>query len=187
MLDWLKGYRRADLPGDVGAGVIVAMMMIPQGMAYAMVAGLPPVAGLYASIAPPILYALFGTSSAQSVGPMAIIALMTASALGSLAVPGTALYATLAGQLALLSGAVLLACGLLRVGFLANFFSRPVMSGFTLGSSVVIALGQVDTLLGGSPLAPHLPSAAMGIGALVFLLLARRYGARLLRGLGLAP
>lgn len=187
MLDWLKGYRRTDLPGDVAAGIIVAMMMIPQGMAYAMVAGLPPVAGLYASIAPPILYALFGTSSAQSVGPMAIIALMTASALGPLAVPGSALYATLAGQLALLSGAVLLACGLLRVGFLANFFSRPVMSGFTLGSSVVIALGQVHTLLGGSALAPHLPSASLGIGALAFLLLARRHGARLLRGLGLAP
>jgi len=192
MLDWLKGYRRADLPGDVGAGVIVAMMMIPQGMAYAMVAGLPPVAGLYASIAPPILYALFGTSSAQSVGPMAIIALMTASALGPLAMPGTALYATLAGQLALLSGAVLLACGLLRVGFLANFFSRPVMSGFTLGSSVVIALGQVDTLLGGSPLALGSgvlrgPSALLGIGAIAFLLLARRYGARLLRCLGMAP
>lgn len=187
MLDWLKQYRRADLPGDVGAGIIVAMMMIPQGMAYALVAGLPPVAGLYASIAPPLLYALFGTSSAQSVGPMAIIALMTASALGPLAVPGTALYMTLACQLALLSGAVLLACGLLRVGFLANFFSRPVMSGFTLGSSIVIALGQLGTLLGGAPLAPHGPSAALGIGSIVFLLLARRHGAALLRRLGLAP
>jgi len=185
MLDWLRHYRRADLPGDVGAGIIVAMMMIPQGMAYALVAGLPPVAGLYASIAPPLLYALFGTSSAQSVGPMAIIALMTASALGPLAAPGTALYGMLAGQLALLSGAVLLACGLLRVGFLANFFSRPVMSGFTLGSSIVIALGQLGTLLGGSPLAPHGPSAALGIGAIVFLLLARRHGAGLLRRLGL--
>jgi len=187
MLDWLKHYRRADLPGDAGAGIIVAMMMIPQGMAYALVAGLPPVAGLYASIAPPLLYALFGTSSAQSVGPMAIIALMTASALGPLAAPGSALYGVLAGQLALLSGAVLLACGLLRVGFLANFFSRPVMSGFTLGSSIVIALGQVGTLLGGSPLAPQLPSALLGIGSIVFLLLARRYGAAGLRRLGLAP
>jgi SulP family sulfate permease len=185
MLDWLRHYRRADLPGDAGAGIVVAMMMIPQGMAYALVAGLPPVAGLYASIAPPLLYALFGTSGAQSVGPMAIIALMTASALGPLAAPGTALYGMLAGQLALLSGAVLLACGLLRIGFLANFFSRPVMSGFTLGSSIVIALGQVGTLLGGSPLAPHLPSALLGIGSIVFLLLARRHGAGLLRRLGL--
>ena len=187
MLDWLRHYRRADLAGDVGAGIIVAMMMIPQGMAYALVAGLPPVAGLYASIAPPLLYALFGTSGAQSVGPMAIIALMTASALGPLAVPGSALYGMLAGQLALLSGAVLLACGLLRVGFLANFFSRPVMSGFTLGSSIAIALGQLDTLLGGSPLAPHGPSVLLGAGAIAFLLLARRYGAGLLRRLGLTP
>jgi SulP family sulfate permease len=185
MLDWLKRYRRADLPGDLGAGVIVAMMMIPQGMAYALVAGLPPVAGLYASIAPPLLYALFGTSSAQSVGPMAIIALMTASALGPLAAPGSDLYGVLAAQLALLSGAVLLACGLLRVGFLANFFSRPVMSGFTLGSSVVIALGQADTLVGGTLRAPHLPSTLLGIGSIVFLLLARRHGAGLLRRLGL--
>jgi len=187
MLDWLRHYRRADLPGDVGAGIIVAMMMIPQGMAYALVAGLPPVAGLYASIAPPLLYALFGTSGAQSVGPMAIIALMTASALGPLAVPGSALYGMLAGQLALLSGVVLLACGLLRVGFLANFFSRPVMSGFTLGSSIAIALGQLDTLLGGAPLAPHGPSVLLGAGAIAFLLLARRYGAGLLRRVGLTP
>jgi SulP family sulfate permease len=187
MLDWLRQYRRADLPGDVGAGIIVAMMMIPQGMAYALVAGLPPVAGLYASIAPPLLYALFGTSSAQSVGPMAIIALMTASALAPLAAPGSALYGVLAGQLALLSGAVLLACGLLRVGFLANFFSRPVMSGFTLGSSVVIAIGQFATLLGGPVFAPHWPSAALGIASILVLLLARRHGAGLLRKLGLAP
>ena len=184
-MEWLRHYRRADLPGDVGAGTIVAMMMIPQGMAYALVAGLPPVAGLYASIAPPLLYALFGTSSAQSVGPMAIIALMTASALGPLAAPGTALYGMLAGQLALLSGAVLLACGLLRVGFLANFFSRPVMSGFTLGSSIVIALGQLGTLLGGPPLAPHWPSVLLGAGSIAFLLLARSHGAGLLRRLGL--
>jgi len=184
MLDWLKQYRRADLAGDVGAGIIVAMMMIPQGMAYALVAGLPPVTGLYASILPPLLYALFGTSSSQSVGPMAIISLMTASALAPLAAPGSSLYGVLACQLALLAGAVLLACGLLRVGFLANFFSRPVMNGFTLGSSVVIALGQFDTLLGGPVTAPHWPSALLGIGAVAFLLLARRYGARLLRRVG---
>jgi SulP family sulfate permease len=187
MLDWLRHYRRADLPGDVGAGIIVAMMMIPQGMAYAMVAGLPPVAGLYASVLPPVLYALFGTSGAQSVGPMAITSLMTASALAPLAAPGSALYGVLAGQLALLSGAVLLACGLLRVGFLANFFSRPVMNGFTLGSAIVIALGQLDTLLGGPLPQPHLASGTLGLGALAFLLLARRWGAALLRRLGLAP
>lgn len=187
MLAWLRNYRRADLAGDVGAGIVVAMMMIPQGMAYALVAGLPPVAGLYASIVPPLLYALFGTSSTQSVGPMAIISLMTASALARLATSGGALYTVLAAQLAALSGAVLLACGLLRIGFLANFFSRPVMNGFTLGSAVVIALGQVDTLLGAPLPFWHGSSAALGLGSIAFLLAARRWLAPLLRRLGLAP
>jgi SulP family sulfate permease len=187
MLVWLKGYRRSWLAGDLGAGAVVAMMMVPQGMAYALVAGLPPVAGIYASILPPLLYALFGTSSSQSVGPMAIISLMTASALAPLAAPGSALYLTLAGQLALMSGAVLLACGLLRLGFLANFFSKPVMNGFTIGSSILIAWDQLGTLLGAEP--PHWqgPSAALGLGALALLVLARRQGAALLRRCGLAP
>jgi SulP family sulfate permease len=185
MLEWLRNYRRADLAGDLGAGVVVAMMMIPQGMAYALVAGLPPVAGLYASIVPPLLYALFGTSSSQSVGPMAIISLMTASALAPLATAGGTLYVVLAGQLAALAGGVLLACGLLRIGFLANFFSRPVMNGFTLGSAVVIALGQLETLLGAPLPYWHGPSALLGIGAVLFLLGARRWLAPLLRRLGL--
>ncbi|WP_313705893.1 sulfate permease [Massilia sp.] len=185
MLDWLRHYRRAMLPGDISAGLVVAMMMIPQGMAYALVAGLPPVVGIYASIVPPVLYALFGTSSTQSVGPMAIISLMTASALAPLAPAGSALYATLAAQLALISGAVLLLCGLLRIGFIANFFSRPVMSGFTIGSSIVIALGQLPALLGAKLPDVHLPSAALGIGSLLLLLFARSRLAPLLRRLGM--
>ncbi|MBQ5939826.1 SulP family inorganic anion transporter [Massilia sp. AB1] len=185
MLQWLQHYRRAMLPGDISAGIVVAMMMIPQGMAYALVAGLPPVAGIYASIVPPVLYALFGTSSTQSVGPMAIISLMTASSLAPLAAPGSALYGVLAAQLALLAGVVLLACGLLRVGFLANFFSRPVMSGFTIGSAIVIAWGQVRPLLGGAPLEVHAPSAALGLGSLLLLFAARAWLAPLLRRLGL--
>ena len=187
MLHWLRHYRRAMLPGDISAGVVVAMMMIPQGMAYALVAGLPPVVGIYASIVPPALYALFGTSSTQSVGPMAIISLMTASALAPLAPAGSALYATLAAQLALISGAVLLVCGLLRVGFIANFFSRPVMSGFTIGSSIVIALGQLPALLGAKLPDFHLPSAILGIASLLLLLSARSHLAPLLRRMGLAP
>ena len=187
MLHWLRHYRRAMLPGDISAGVVVAMMMIPQGMAYALVAGLPPVVGIYASIVPPALYALFGTSSTQSVGPMAIISLMTASALAPLAPAGSALYATLAAQLALISGAVLLVCGLLRVGFIANFFSRPVMSGFTIGSSIVIALGQLPALLGAKLPHFHLPSAILGIASLLLLLFARSHLAPLLLRLGLAP
>lgn len=187
MLHWLKHYQRAMLPGDISAGIVVAMMMIPQGMAYALVAGLPPVVGIYASIVPPALYALFGTSSTQSVGPMAIISLMTASSLAPLATAGSALYGVLAAQLALMSGAVLLLCGLLRIGFIANFFSRPVMSGFTIGSSVVIALGQLPVLLGARLPAIHLPSALLGVGSLVLLLLARSHLAPLLRRCGLPP
>jgi SulP family sulfate permease len=187
MLQWLRHYRRALLAGDISAGVVVAMMMIPQGMAYALVAGLPPVAGIYASILPPVLYALFGTSSTQSVGPMAIISLMTASALAPLALPGSTLYIVLAAQLALLAGAVLLACGLLRIGFLANFFSRPVMSGFTNGAAILIALGQVGALFGASLPQVHWPSALMGLGSLALLVLARQYLARLLRAAGLRP
>lgn len=186
MLAWLRQYRRAQLPGDISAGIVVAMMMIPQGMAYAMVAGLPPVAGLYASIVPPLLYALFGSSMTQSIGPMAITSLMTASVLAPLATPGSALYMVLAGQLALLAGAVLLVCGLLRIGFLANFFSRPVMNGFTLGSSIVIALGQGDALLGAAFPHVHPASAALGLGALLLLVLARQFLARGLRRAGLA-
>jgi SulP family sulfate permease len=148
MLQWLKQYRRDQLPGDISAGLVVAMMMIPQGMAYALVAGLPPVVGIYASILPPMIYALFGSSMTQSVGPMAIVSLMTAAVIGPLAPAGSALAAVLAAQLALVSGVVLLLCGLLRMGFLANFFSRPVMSGFTVGSAIVIAFDQVHTLLG---------------------------------------
>jgi len=187
MLQWLRQYRRGALPGDISAGIVVAMMMIPQGMAYALVAGLPPVAGIYASIFPPLLYALFGTSSTQSVGPMAIISLMTASSLAPLAAPGSALYGVLAAQLALLSGVVLLACGSLRIGFVANFFSRPVMSGFTIGSALVIAWGQIRTLLGGSASEPHWPSAALGVASLLLLFGARDYLAALLRACGVKP
>ena len=185
MLGWLKQYRRGLLAGDISAGIVVAMMMIPQGMAYAMVAGLPPVAGIYASILPPLLYALFGSSMTQSVGPMAIISLMTAAALGPLAAAGSGLYMVLAAQLALLSGVVLLACGLLRIGFLANFFSRPVMSGFTIGSAIVIAWGQVSTLVGADLPHLHMPSVLLGVGSLLLLLAARAWLARLLRALGL--
>ncbi|MFA9218759.1 MAG: SulP family inorganic anion transporter, partial [Sphingomonadaceae bacterium] len=162
-------------------------MMIPQGMAYALVAGLPPVAGIYASILPPLLYALFGSSMTQSVGPMAIVSLMTAAVIGPLAPAGSGLYAVLAAQLALVSGLVLLLCGALRMGFLANFFSRPVMSGFTVGSALVIAVDQLHTLLGADLPHVHGPSALLGLGSLLALVLARRYAAPLLRVCGLPP
>jgi SulP family sulfate permease len=161
-------------------------MLVPQGMAYALVAGLPPVAGLYASILPPLVYALFGSSMTQSVGPMAIVSLMTGAAIAPLAGGAPGLHGVLAAQLALVAGVVLLLCGLLRLGFLANFFSRPVMSGFTVGSSLVIAWGQVKPLLGGPMQHPHLPSAILGLASLALLMLARSHLARLLKRLGMA-
>ena len=187
MLHWLRHYRRDALAGDIGAGIVVAMMMIPQGLAYALVAGLPPVAGLYASIVPALCYALIGTSMTQSVGPMAIVSLMTASALAPLAAQGTGLYSVLAAQLAFMVGALLLVCGLLRIGFLANFFSRPVMSGFTLGATILIAFGQLPALLGGTLPGWHLPSAALGIGSLVVLVVLRSAMAPALVRLGVLP
>ena len=187
MLHWLRHYRRAMLPGDISAGLVVAMMLVPQGMAYALVAGLPPVAGLYASILPPLLYALFGSSMTQSVGPMAITSLMTAAALAPLAVAGSGLYMVLAAQLALIAGAVLLVCGLLRIGFVANFFSRPVMSGFTIGAALLIAWGQLHPLLGGAIDQIHPASAALGLGSMAALLLARSFLARALAAAGVPP
>ena len=187
MLAWLRHYRRAMLPGDISAGIVVAMMMIPQGMAYALVAGLPPVTGIYASILPPVIYAVFGTSMTQSVGPMAIVSLMTAAIIGPMAAAGSGLYSVLAAQLALVAGAVLLLCGLLRLGFLANFFSRPVMSGFTVGSALVIAWGQLKPLLGAELPHWHGPSALLGLGSVLLLVLSRGHLARLLRSLGMKP
>ncbi len=144
----LRRYSRADLGGDAVAGLVVAIMVVPQGMAYATLAGLPPQIGLYASIAPLVAYALFGTSRALAVGPVAVLSLMTATSLAGLAEPGTAAYGEAAVILALLGGAMLLALGLLRLGFLVNFLSHSVLSGFISASAILIALGQVKTLLG---------------------------------------
>lgn len=176
-MHWFKQYRKELLAGDVGAGIIVALMLIPQGMAYALVAGLPPVTGLYASLLPAVAYAVFGSSMVQSVGPMAITSLMVGTAIGALAPAGSALYGVLSQQLALMAGLVLFLCGVLRLGFLSNFFSRPVMSGFTSGAAVVIAAGQLKPLLGlaqhWSVTAIHMPSAAIGLVSVVLLVLAR--------------
>ena len=146
--DWLLRYRRAWLAGDLTAGVIVTVMLIPQSLAYALLAGLPPEVGLYASILPIVAYALFGTSMTLAVGPVAVASLMTASALQPLAAAGSPEYIALAVQLSLLSGVMLLAFGVLRLGFLAYFLSHPVISGFITGSAVLIATGQLKHILG---------------------------------------
>lgn len=190
-LEWLRGYDRESAGKDALAALIVALMLIPQSLAYAMLAGLPPVTGLYASLLPLLAYALLGTSRTMSVGPMALTSLMTAAALGPLFPAGSAEYAGAALLLTLLSGLLLLAMALLRLGFLSNFLSHPVVSGFNTASSLVIALGQLKHLLGirvegDSGLAllrgllaglphTHLPTLAIGAGSLAFLWSARRY------------
>ena len=184
MLIWLKNYRRELLAGDIGAGIIVALMMVPQGMAYAMVAGLPPIAGLYASILPPLAYALFGSSMTQSVGPQAITALLVAGVLGPLALAGSAEYTLLAAKLALLTGLILFGFGLLRFGFIVNYLSQPVMSGFTNGAVLLIAAGQLPSLLSYSSGTIHPASAVTGLVCILLLLLARRYLAAGLRRCG---
>jgi SulP family sulfate permease len=123
VLDWGRTYNRDAFQNDMIAAVIVTIMLIPQSLAYALLAGLPPEAGLYASILPIILYAVFGTSRALAVGPVAVVSLMTAAAVGQVAEQGTAGYAVAALTLAVLSGGILLTMGLLKLGFLANFLS----------------------------------------------------------------
>ena len=199
--DWLRRYQPAWLAGDLTAGMIVTVMLIPQSLAYALLAGLPPEVGLYASILPIVAYAVFGSSMTLAVGPVAVASLMTASALQPLAAAGSAEYVALAVQLSLISGAMLLAFAALRLGFLAYFLSHPVISGFISGSAVLIAVGQMKYILGvkvvGSDvletlagLARALPQTqpatlAIGVTSLLFLLLARNYLALALNRLGM--
>jgi SulP family sulfate permease len=198
---WLRQYRRDWLAGDLVAGLVVTVLLVPQSLAYAMLAGLPPQAGLYASILPIVAYALLGSSMSLAVGPVAVSSLMTASMLQPLAAQGSPEYTLLAAQLALLSGLMLAAFGALRLGFLAHFLSHPVVSGFITGSALLIAVGQLRHLLGVratgenvlqtlAALWQALPQTrpvtlAIGLGTLVFLWAARRWLAGLLTAIGL--
>ena len=148
ILVWGRRYDRGQFTGDMVAAVIVTIMLIPQSLAYALLAGMPPEAGIYASIVPIVLYAIFGTSRALAVGPVAVVSLMTAAAVGNIAEAGTAGYVTAALTLAFLSGAMLLALGLFRLGFLANFLSHPVIAGFITASGILIAASQLRHILG---------------------------------------
>jgi SulP family sulfate permease len=145
---WLKNYPRANLSADIIAGLVVTVLVLPQSLAYAMLAGLPPQAGLYVSILPVIAYAWVGSSMTQAVGPVAITAIMTFSLLSPLAAPGSPQYIALAAALALLTGLLVLSFGLLRLGYLASLLSRPVVSGFISGSAVLILLSQLRLLFG---------------------------------------
>lgn len=191
ILQWLPEYGRETLSHDLLAALIVTIMLIPQSLAYAMLAGLPAEVGLYASVLPLVAYAIFGTSRTLAVGPVAVVSLMTATALGGIAAPGSAEYVGAALVLALLSGVILTLMGVARLGFLANFLSHPVVSGFITASGLIIAASQLRHLLGveasGHNLAElmmslwaqlgsiHWPTTAIGMSALAFLFLARRF------------
>jgi len=142
------GLSRDTLVPDLGAGLAVGAMLVPQGMAYALLAGLPPEVGLYASTIPLLLYAIFGTSRQLAVGPVAIVSLLSASTLASVAEEGSAGYVAAAGLLALLVGAVHLVLGVARLGFLTRLLSHPVLVGFTSAAALIIGASQVKHLLG---------------------------------------
>ena len=146
--DWLSNYKKDNFKGDLSAGLTVGVMLIPQGMAYAMIAGLPPIYGLYASTLPLIIYALLGTSRQLAVGPVAMVSLLTAAGIGTMAAGGTAAYIALAITLAFLVGLIQFLLGIFRLGFLVNFLSHPVISGFTSAAALIIGLSQLKHLLG---------------------------------------
>lgn len=185
ILEWGAKYTGKTFTNDMIVALIVTMMLIPQSLAYAILAGLPPEIGLYASMAPLIMYAIFGTSRALAVGPVAVASLMTAAAAGQLASQGTPEYLGAAVALAMVSGLLLLAMGFLKLGFLANFLSHPVIAGFITASGLQIAAGQLGPVLGihqeGETFLAivaslwhaissiHIATTAIGVGSLLFL------------------
>jgi SulP family sulfate permease len=203
ILEWGSQYNRTTLVSDLIVGVIVTMMLIPQSLAYAQLAGLPPEVGLYASIAPLILYAIFGTSRTLAVGPVAVASLMTAAAVSQVAKQGTPEYLGAAIALAIISGLLLIVMGILKLGFLANFLSHPVVAGFITASGVQIAAGQLSPVLGihseGETLKDivislsqnimsiNLYTSIIGIGSVVFLFLIKSSLKNFLLRIGLSP
>ncbi|MEK9879188.1 MAG: sulfate permease [Paracoccaceae bacterium] len=203
ILEWSRQYNRTSLTNDMMAAVIVTIMLVPQSLAYALLAGLPPEAGIYASIVPIVLYAIFGSSRVLAVGPVAVVSLLTASAVGQVAETGTAGYAIAALTLAALSGGFLVLLGLLRLGFLANFLSHPVIAGFITASGILIAMSQLKHILGVSAhghtlpemvqsLAEHLDQSnlitlGIGVSAIVFLFWVRGNLKPLLNRMNLGP
>lgn len=199
---WLAAYDRGQAVQDLVAGIVVTILLVPQSLAYAMLAGLPPHVGMYASILPLVAYAVFGSSMTLAVGPVAVASLMTASAVAPLAAAGSAEYVLLSMLLALIGGAVLLLLGVLRMGFVANLLSHPVISGFVTGSAVLIALGQLKPLLGiraqGDTALQllvsllrragelHVPTAVLGLLSVLALWASRRFLAPALVRAGIA-
>lgn len=203
ILDWGRSYSTTTLTSDLVAAGIVTIMLIPQSLAYAMLAGLPPEVGLYASILPIIAYALFGTSRALAVGPVAVISLMTLTAASSVAAPGSAEFIAAALVLAFMSGVMLLLLGVLKLGFLANLLSHPVVSGFITASGIIIATSQLKAVFGISASGEampellrtlaanigdtNLPTLVIGVLSLAFLFWVRKGLKPLLVKAGLPP
>ena len=148
ILSWLPNYKKAFIAGDLSAGFTIGVMLIPQSMAYAMIAGLPPVYGLYAALMPQLIYALMGTSPQLNVGPVAMDSLLVAAGLGALSISGIDTYIAMAIVLALFVGCIQVVLGVLKMGFLVNFLSTPVISGFTSAAALIIGCSQLSHLLG---------------------------------------
>jgi hypothetical protein len=155
---WLRNYRREDAAPDLVAGLTLTVLFIPQGLAYAVIAGMPPITGLYAAVVALVVYALSGTSSHLSYGPAAIVSLLTATAVGPLADGDVARFVALAGALAVIVGVMLLVLGALRAGAIVDLVSHPMRVGFTAATGIIIALSQARDLLGiDTPLRDLLP------------------------------
>ena len=148
ILVWIKHYTYDDFASDTVAAIVVTIMLIPQSLAYALLAGLPPQIGLYASIIPLLIYSVFGTSNTLAVGPVAVIALMTFAVCSKFAQPGSSEFVSIAILLAAISGLILLLMGILKLGFITNFLSHPVISGFITASGLIIAASQLKHILG---------------------------------------
>ena len=195
-IDWISNYSSSYLKYDVVAGITVAVLLIPQGMAYALIAGLPPIYGLYAALTPQIVYALLGTSRQLAVGPVAMDSLLVAAGLGALSIVDPSEYIQMAIVLALLMGSIQLLFGVLQMGFIVSFLSKPVINGFTSAAAIIIGLSQLKHLLGiqlpqsnqlhiviqslfNSDTPLHLMTFTIGVTSIVFILVIRKWNRKI--------
>ncbi len=195
-MTWITDYKSVDLKSDLLAGITVAVLLIPQGMAYALIAGLPPIYGLYAALVPQIIYAVLGTSRQLSVGPVAMDSLLVAAGLGTMSILDPSQYIQMAILLALLMGAIQFSLGLFKMGFIVDFLSKPVISGFTSAAAIIIGLSQIKHLFG-IPIAQsnklhlfvtslfhsdhtiHLPTLVIGISSMLLIILIKKWNAKI--------
>ncbi len=196
ILTWLSDYKASYFKNDFIAGITVSVLLIPQGMAYALIAGLPPIYGLYAALTPQIIYTLLGTSRQLAVGPVAMDSLLVAAGLGAIGNIEPLQYIQMAILLALLMGVIQLLFGILKMGFLASFLSKPVISGFTSGAAIIIGLSQIKHLLGipisqsnkiqffaisifQSDTPVHIPTLSIGLLSIILLLILKKWNAKI--------